>query len=217
MRDPYSVLGVSRDATDEEIKKAYRNLSRKYHPDANVNNPNKEQAEERFKEVQQAYDQIMHDKQHGGYGGYYGSAYNGSGFDGFGGGYKNAQNTEEDIEMQAAANYIRNRYYQEALNVLNRMTKRTARWYYYSAVANSGAGNNVMASQHIRTAVDMEPSNLEYRQFLQYMENGGSWYQGMGSVYQNPAGSVGRWCVSILLLNLFCNLCCCGNGGYYYL
>ena len=58
MFDPYSVLGVSRDASDEEIKKAYRKLSRKYHPDANINNPNKAQAEEKFKEVQQAYEQI---------------------------------------------------------------------------------------------------------------------------------------------------------------
>ena len=55
MTDPYQVLGVSRSASDEEIKKAYHTLSRKYHPDANVNNPNKDQAEERFKQVQQAY------------------------------------------------------------------------------------------------------------------------------------------------------------------
>ena len=59
MLDPYSVLGVSRDASMDEIKKAYRKLSRKYHPDANINNPNKEQAEEMFKQVQQAYDQIV--------------------------------------------------------------------------------------------------------------------------------------------------------------
>ena len=53
MNDPYSVLGISRGATDDEIKKAYRALSRKYHPDANINNPNKDQAEAKFKEVQQ--------------------------------------------------------------------------------------------------------------------------------------------------------------------
>ena len=59
MQDPYSILGVSRNASDEEIKKAYRKLSRIYHPDANINNPNKDQAEAKFKEIQQAYQQIM--------------------------------------------------------------------------------------------------------------------------------------------------------------
>ena len=63
MTDPYQVLGISRGATDEEIKKAYRKLSRKYHPDANINNPNKDEAEAKFKEVQQAYDQIMKEKE----------------------------------------------------------------------------------------------------------------------------------------------------------
>ena len=61
--DPYKVLGVSRDATDEEIKKAYRKLSRKYHPDANVGNPNQAAFEEKFKEVQQAYNLIMDQRQ----------------------------------------------------------------------------------------------------------------------------------------------------------
>ena len=63
MLDPYSILGVSRDASMDEIKKAYRTLSRKYHPDANINNPNKDQAEEKFKQVQQAYDQIVKENQ----------------------------------------------------------------------------------------------------------------------------------------------------------
>ncbi|MBQ9465011.1 MAG: J domain-containing protein, partial [Lachnospiraceae bacterium] len=63
--DPYQVLGVSRNASDEDIKKAYRSLSRRYHPDANINNPNKDQAEEKFKQVQQAYDQIMRDRENG--------------------------------------------------------------------------------------------------------------------------------------------------------
>ena len=63
MSDPYSILGVDRTASDDEVKKAYRKLSRKYHPDANINNPHKDEAEARFKEVQQAYQQIM-DEQH---------------------------------------------------------------------------------------------------------------------------------------------------------
>ena len=66
MRNPYTVLGVPENATEEENKKAYRALSRKYHPDANINNPNKAQAEEKFKEIQQAYQQIMQEREGGG-------------------------------------------------------------------------------------------------------------------------------------------------------
>ena len=77
MADPYKILGVSRDASDEEIKKAYRALSRKYHPDANINNPNKAQAEEMFKTVQQAYNQIMKEKENAASGGY---GYNAGGY-----------------------------------------------------------------------------------------------------------------------------------------
>jgi len=76
MADPYQVLGVRRDASDEDIKKAYRQLSRRYHPDANINNPNKDQAEAMFKQVQEAYTQIMREREGGasyGTGGYSGS------------------------------------------------------------------------------------------------------------------------------------------------
>ena len=85
MNDPYKILGVSRDASEEEIKKAYKALSRKYHPDANINNPNKDQAEEKFKEIQAAYQQIMKERTEG-YS--YGGGYGGSGS--YGGGYRGA-------------------------------------------------------------------------------------------------------------------------------
>ena len=94
MTDPYSVLGVSRDASDDEIKKAYRNLSRKYHPDANINNPNKDQAEAKFKEVQQAYQQIMKEREYGSSGNYGPYSQNGYGpFRGFYGEYRQTGNT----------------------------------------------------------------------------------------------------------------------------
>lgn len=211
--DPYKVLGITPGATDEEIKKAYRNLSRKYHPDANINNPNREQAEERFKEVQQAYDLIMRQKQQGysygsgtgggayGYGGFGSGRNNGA----YGGGYD--QGTDS-LEMQAAANYIAHRHYREALHVLSQISNRNARWYYYSAMANMGAGNNVTAQEHADMAVQLEPSNMEYRQLKQQLEFGGTWYTNMGSSYERPYASSGSFCLSLLCMNLFCNCCC---------
>ncbi len=202
--DPYKVLGIAPGATDDEIKKAYRNLSRRYHPDANVNNPNKAQAEEKFKEVQQAYDLIMKQKQQGysyGYGGF-GSGMNNGAYDG---GYR--QSTDS-VEMQAAANYLAHRCYREALNVLNGIGNRNARWYYYSAMANMGVGNNATALEHANTAVSMEPSNMEYRQLKQQLEFGGTWYTNMGSSYERPYASSGSFCLSMLCMNILCNCCC---------
>ncbi len=90
MNNPYEVLGVSRDASEDEIKKAYRALSRKYHPDANVNNPNKAQAEEKFKQIQEAYQQIVKERTEGfGNTGYGNSGYGNTGY-GRGTGYGNA-------------------------------------------------------------------------------------------------------------------------------
>ena len=62
--DPYQVLGLQRGASEADVKKAYRKLSRKYHPDANLNNPNKAEAEAKFREIQEAYNQIMDEREH---------------------------------------------------------------------------------------------------------------------------------------------------------
>lgn len=199
MLNPYEVLGLAPGASDEEIKKAYRSLSRKYHPDANVNNPNKAAAEEKFKQVQQAYDQIMKEKQQSySYGG--NRSYSGYASD----------SGKDSIELMAAANYIANRHYTEALNALNAVVfaERGARWYYYSAIANMGIGNNVTAKEHIGQAVLLEPSNMEYRQFMQHLEYGGTWYQSMGREYERPYAGTGSWCLSMLFLNMMCNCCC---------
>ena len=118
-KNPYEVLGVSPSASDDEIKKAYRDLTRKYHPDANVDNPLADLAEEKFKEVQEAYDTIMHERASGNSGGYsYGGgsssgssggySYGGSSY-GNSGGYGGYQSAQQDPRLQAAVNYINNR------------------------------------------------------------------------------------------------------------
>lgn len=229
MTDPYQVLGVSRDASTEEIKKAYRTLSRKYHPDANINNPNKAEAEEKFKQVQQAYKQIMEEKENGtssyssqgSYGGSYGSGgYGGSyGNGGYGGNYGgyNYRSSTEDAELRAAANYLNNMRYQEAMRVLNNISRHNAQWYYLHAIANAGLGNNISAVQDAQTAVNMEPDNMQYRQLLSQLQGGGQWYtdMGQGYGYERAGGDMGKWCCECLAINAMCNCCCYGGRGFY--
>ena len=226
--DPYEVLGVSRNASDDEIKKAYRTLSRKYHPDANVNNPNAAQAEEKFKQVQAAYDQIMKEKEQGysgygstnGYGGYgnaggyggFGGYGNAGGFGGYGGASSAGQNDEYTMHLNAAMNYIRAGKYNEALNVLSGMGQKTARWYYYSAMAHMGLGNNVAALEHANKAVALDPQNMEYQMLLQRLQSGGQWYESRQAAYGYPHVGGNDLCLKICLANLFCNLCCGGGG-----
>ena len=269
MRDPYEVLGVSRGATEEEIKKAYRALSRKYHPDANINNPHKEEAEAKFKEVQQAYQQIQREQSggstyqgsaygsgsrgYGSYGGYssygstgqgYGRNADGTGYDGDGyqnqsyggqgaggfedfgwgsffggfggpGGYQSAgvnYRNESDPLLRAAGSYINSGEYQQALNVLRDITPRTARWYYYSAYANSGAGNNDIALEHAKKAAEMEPNNLTFRQLVQTLENGGSWYRGQQGSYGYPNSSGSSFCCKLCATYALCSMCFGGGG-----
>lgn len=206
MFDPYSVLGVSQDASDEEIKKAYRRLSRKYHPDANINNPDKDKAEEKFKEVQQAYDQIMKERE-------YGSRWAGSygGFGGFGqqsGGYED----EESIRRRAAANFIQSGHYQEAVNVLRSLSQRNGEWYYLSSMANMGLGNNVNARNDIEQAIRLDPGNAQYQMLKNRMDGGGTWYRQQ----QDPFGGMpmegGDMCLKMCLASTACNLCCPGSG-----
>ncbi|MBQ3401218.1 MAG: J domain-containing protein [Lachnospiraceae bacterium] len=225
--DPYQVLGVSRNASDEDIKKAYRSLSRRYHPDANINNPNKDQAEEKFKQVQQAYDQIMRDRENGNSysGGSYGPGssrgrsysdpfgFGFDGFDGFGGFGGGTSSTTEDEEytmhLNAAQNYIAGGHYAEAMNVLNNMSGRTAMWYYLSALAHSGMGNNYEAVQNARTAVQMDPGNTRYRSLLQQLEGGGQAYQNTRNGFVSPMGTGA--CVTSIIAYMLCSFCCMGG------
>lgn len=242
MLDPYRVLGVSRGASDEEVKKAYKALSRKYHPDSNINNPNKDQAEMKFKEIQEAYKQIQQEKEDGfggtgGYGRFHRAGAGGTGgfggfggfgdFGGFGGaGFGNtggfgsnggAYNNSEryyNSDMQVVLHYIKNGLYAEALHALEDISNRDGWWYYYSAIANAGSGNNVKALEHAQRAAAIEPDNTAFNELLGRLQNGGNWYRDMGTGFGRRAGTAGDWCCRIAMCNLLLNCCC--RGPYIY-
>ena len=202
--DPYKVLGVSRDASDEEIKQAYRRLAKKYHPDLN---PGDQEAARRMQEVNAAYEQIKNPEKAQPQPGSYG-------YDPFGG-YRQQSRAEsnDDQYQQAAAQYIRFGRFREALNTLQNAAQRDARWYYLSALANDGLGNQVTALEHIRRAVSMDPGNPEFLGALNRMEHGGESYrQAAGNFRGFTMG--GDPCMNLCLCYLF-NLFCCGGRGMF--
>ena len=195
MTDPYRVLGVSPTASEEEIKKAYRKLSRMYHPDSNMDKSEYEpkQAEEKFKEVQTAYENIIDGKvdprvyRQSSSGSSYsssGSSYSsGRSYQGYrpgGGSYSGyTRNTTSDsgdaaVHLEAAANFIANGYLREARSILDNIdpSLRNARWYYYSAICYARLGNKSQAMYHARAAASMEPSNSEYSVLYDYLSGG---------------------------------------------
>ena len=211
--DPYKVLGVSPDASDEDVKRAYRRLAKKYHPDLN---PGDKEAARKMQEVNAAYEQIKNPEkfqqqqqsQQG-----YGDPFSGW-YDPFGGSSRQQQSYSQgngDQYQQAAEQYIRFRRYQEALNTLNNSTERNARWYYLSALANDGLGNQVTAMEHIRRAVSMDPDNWEYQQTLSRMENGGAAYRQQAGNFRGFSMG-GDPCTNLCLCYLFNFFCCRGNG-----
>ena len=206
IEDPYKVLGVSPDASDEEIKRAYRALAKKYHPDLN---PGDQEAARKMQEVNAAYEQIKNPEKaaqsgQNPYGGYY---------DPFGG-YRQQTGSRSDAEdpyLRSAAQYIQFGRYQEALNTLENAATRTARWYYLSALANDGLGNQVTALEHIRRAVSMEPDNPEYLFALSRMVNGGRAYRQQAGNFRGFAMG-GDPCTNLCLCYLMNMLCCGGRG-----
>ncbi len=198
MTDPYRVLGVPPTASEEEIKKAYRKLSRMYHPDSNMNKSEyeKKQAEEKFKEVQTAYEDIIDGKvdprnyRQTGSRSYSSSSSSSSSYSSSGRSYQGyragggtysgyTRNTSSgygdmDVHLEAAANFIANGYLREARNILDNIdpSRRNAKWYYYSAICYARTGNKSQAMFHARAAASMEPSNSEYSVLYDYLSGG---------------------------------------------
>lgn len=199
MEDPYKVLGLNPGASDEEVKKAYRRLAMKYHPDRN---PGDETAARKMQEINAAYEQIKNPQKaagsgYGSYGGYQG------GYGGYQGGYSSSGTTDY---IRSAEQYIRFGRYREALTLLASVTTRTARWYYLSAIANEELGNHVTALEHIRRAVSMEPDNYEYLQVLDAIENGTGTYRSRAETHDTFrfGSSLCTFPCLCYILQLFC-------------
>lgn len=196
MSDPYSILGIGRSATDDQIKQAYKDLIRKYHPDNYAGNPLEDLAADKTKEINEAYDQIMSSRR----GGSSQNTSNGT----YGNSYESNQQFQ-DIRRMIQQNRI-----VEAEEILDGMssTSRTAEWYFLKGVIFSQRGWMEQAFNHVRTATQMDPSNQEYKAAYSRMtgqQNGN--FQGNPYGGYNTSGNGGSGC------DCCCQLmamdCCC--------
>lgn len=201
--DPYRILGLTPEASDEEVKQAYRRLAKKYHPDMN---PGDEHAAKMMNEINAAYDQIKNPPKHAG----------GGNYDPFHGwhqtDYGNAGQSQS-TEFRAARNYIQMRYYQEALNVLNKMSSadRTAEWYFLSAIANTNIGNRVLGYEQINQACRMEPDNMQYQQMKSRIEHFGEAYSNHQGAYHFGGFDPCKTCLGLCICY---NIVTCSNPGW---
>lgn len=188
MKDPYEVLGIERGASKEEIKKAYRNLAKQYHPDKYVDNPLADLASEKFREVQEAYDTLMNNQQGN-------SSFNQSNY--------NQSYSNQDSSFATIRNYIVAGRYQEAYGMLQGMSNRTAEWHFLSGVSLIYMGSHQQGLNYIQQAMNMEPSNTEYRQYYERLKNRQHAYQTKS--YQYGGGNSNLGCCT----QLICADCCC--------
>lgn len=189
--NPYEVLGVSPDADEETIKKAYRDLVKKYHPDRYVNNPLADLAAEKIKEINKAYDMIMNNKSSGSYSSQQGS----------GGGYSYQRSSNPSFA--AVRGLISQNRIIEAQSMLSGLPK-TAEWYYLNGVICLRRGWYDQAITNLKQACAMEPENIEYRSALDNITNRNTTYR------TGPVTSSGCYvCPCDCCSTLMCMNCCC--------
>ena len=196
MSDPYSVLGVKPDASDDEIKRAYRDLARKYHPDNYQNNPLADLAEEKMKEINEAYDAITKMRA-GGHGGSYQQT---GGYQQ--GGYQyGSQSTGLYNQVRQAINMGD---LGRAEQLLRTAPSQDAEWHFLTGSVAYRKGWLDEAQQHIQIACNMDPSNAEYRQALLMMRQGGQAYRPYGYGGGPDACDL---CTACMCLNCLCGGC----------
>lgn len=199
MKDPYEVLGVSRNASDEEIKKAYRELTRKYHPDRYVDNPLADLAQEKMKDINEAYAAITKEREGGG--GRSGSGY--TGYTGSSSGYSGASSGDFAKARQA----ISRQAFDEADAILNGIGTHNAEWYYLRGCVAYGRGWMDEARQNFSIAVQMDPGNMEYRQAFSRVGGGGFAYRQQ----QGAGGGINEADLCDCCSTLMCLQCLCGG------
>ena len=202
MRDPYEVLGVSPDADDNEIKKAYRELARKYHPDNYQNNPLADLAEEKMKEINEAYDAITRSRAGGGssYGG--GTASQGQSGYGYGSSYQQQRQSAGGVFAQARQAVSRGDL--EGAERLLQGVSRNGEWYFLMGSIAYRRGWLDEARQNYQIAVQMEPGNMEYRQAFSMMQQGGYGYQPNMTGAQCDGLDC---CTTLMCMNCLCGGC----------
>lgn len=192
MNDPYTVLGVSRGASDDEIKDAYRKLARKYHPDNYADNPLADLAGEKMKEINDAYDAIMNERRNSG-----GRKNNG------GSNYQSGPSSFSDVRS-----LINQGRYEQAQEVLDGVLpqNRNAEWYYLNGTVLYRRGWFDQAYTSFATASRMEPNNLEYRNAMNNAQRqSGRQY----SPYRTYGASSGDCSACDMCQGLICADCCC--------
>ncbi|MDD6154585.1 MAG: DnaJ domain-containing protein [Eubacteriales bacterium] len=207
-KDPYEVLGVSRGASQEEIKKAYRKLVQKYHPDKYQGNPLQDLAEEKMREINEAYEALTGGHSGGsgagsgygsgaGYGagsGYGTGGYYGQGYSGFsGGGPLN--------EIRAA---IMRGDLQTAERLLAAESDHTAEWMFLNGVVAYERGRTSEGMREVRQAMDMDPNNKEYQQVYAQMNGAGSFYGGRSDMQGYGGGQDFPMCYALPCFFPFC-------------